>query len=537
MCGRILTLMKMLIFVWVAFVHIGCKGATPRAKVYFVDAMNGNDLSSGLSITSPWRTLERVNKQQFSNGDSLLFKSGTVYIGQLKPKANGTEGSPVVISSYGEGNKPFINGKGVMPATVWIYNTQYIEISNLIISNHGVARQPGLSGLKVQISNFGKANHILLSHLDIADVNGLLEKKLGGGSGILIENGGDSLISVYNDLKIEDCTIRRCERNGIIFEGYWSRKNWHPNTNVIIRNNNIEEVPGDGIVPIGCDGAQIEHNTMRNCTRLLPLGEAAAGIWPWSCDNTVIQFNEVSDHKAPWDGQGFDSDWNCQNTLIQYNYSHDNEGGFLLVCNDGGVGKGFSIGNTGTVVRYNVSLNDGNRKHKTHAGVFSPVIHFAGPANQTKILNNLIIHTGEVSDTLDNKFIHFSNWGGMPESTLFANNVFVSHTSTTIDLQNSPNIEFINNLFTGVFINLPQGNFIGNIEDTVIADKWKLQGGDLKGFELLVRFRNDSAFIGYDKGIVIKGNAMKDFFGKPTHNTLTNIGIDQQKILKLPQHD
>ncbi len=66
----------------------------------------------------------------------------------------------------------------------------------------------------------------------------------------------------------------------------------------------------------GCDGALVEHNTMRDCARLGKEAGAAAGIWPWSCDNTVIQFNEVSDHKAPWDAQGFDSDWNCRGTVI-----------------------------------------------------------------------------------------------------------------------------------------------------------------------------------------------------------------------------
>ncbi len=51
----------------------------------------------------------------------------------------------------------------------------------------------------------------------------------------------------------------------------------------------------------------IEYNVMRNCPDMLPDTEAAAGIWPWSCDNTLVQFNEVSGHKAPWDAQGFDS--------------------------------------------------------------------------------------------------------------------------------------------------------------------------------------------------------------------------------------
>ena len=73
---------------------------------------------------------------------------------------------------------------------------------------------------------------------------------------------------------------------------------------------------------------------MRDCPDVLPMTEAAAGIWPWSCDNTTIQFNEVYGHKAPWDAQGFDADYNCNNTIIQYNYSHDNYGGLVLVCNN-----------------------------------------------------------------------------------------------------------------------------------------------------------------------------------------------------------
>jgi hypothetical protein len=63
----------------------------------------------------------------------------------------------------------------------------------------------------------------------------------------------------------------------------------------------LEEIPGDGIIPIACDGALIEHNVMRDCTRLLEPSDADAGIWPFACDNTVIQLDEVSDHKAPRD--------------------------------------------------------------------------------------------------------------------------------------------------------------------------------------------------------------------------------------------
>jgi hypothetical protein len=43
---------------------------------------------------------------------------------------------------------------------------------------------------------------------------------------------------------------------------------------------------------------------------------------------------------------------------FQYNLSHDNDGGFMLICNYGGLGLPKSIGNIGTIIRYNISVND-----------------------------------------------------------------------------------------------------------------------------------------------------------------------------------
>jgi hypothetical protein len=43
---------------------------------------------------------------------------------------------------------------------------------------------------------------------------------------------------------------------------------------------------------------------------------------------------------------------------FQYNLSHDNDGGFMLICNYGGLGLPKSIGNIGTIIRYNISVYD-----------------------------------------------------------------------------------------------------------------------------------------------------------------------------------
>src|SRR5690606_21855700 len=131
--------------------------------------------------------------------------------------------------------------------------------------------------------------------------------------------------------------------------------------------------------------------------------EAAVGIWPWSSDNTVIQFNEVSDHKAyKVDGQGYDADFNCKNTIIQYNYSHNNSGGFVLVCNKGeSTGTNDNIGNEGSVVRYNISLDDGRYPD---SDITRGTISLNGPITNTTIEKN-VIYSPKVLQNSNRKFI------------------------------------------------------------------------------------------------------------------------------------
>ena len=134
---------------------------------------------------------------------------------------------------------------------VRIFNSDYFTIQNLEISNTGKERKAGRTGLKVECTDYGISHNIRINNLTIRDVNGSLVKEEGGGSGILIVNGGDSIRSRFDSLTIENCHILRCERNAMIWSGYYDRKNWYPNKHTIVRNNLIEKVPGDGIVPTG----------------------------------------------------------------------------------------------------------------------------------------------------------------------------------------------------------------------------------------------------------------------------------------------
>ena len=84
-----------------------------QGAIYYVDSQTGNDTRSGLSPKQAWASLDRVNQSDFAPGDRILLKRGTRYTGQLRPGSSGREGRPIVISSYGLGALPRIDGNGI----------------------------------------------------------------------------------------------------------------------------------------------------------------------------------------------------------------------------------------------------------------------------------------------------------------------------------------------------------------------------------------------------------------------------------------
>lgn len=425
---------------------------------YYVDPAQGNDAHSGRSPQMAWRTLQRAAQAPLQAGDSLLLRRGTTFRGErLEISAEGREGRPVVVGAYGTGRKPRIEAPDSSLYAVAIRNSSFLTLRDLDVCNTGSARLARRTGVKVECRDYGTSRDIRLACLYVHDVNGSLIKEQGGGSGILIENGGHDVVSTFDGLTIEDCVVRRCERNAMIWNcDYWSRQRWHPSRHVVVRRNLIEEVPGDGIVPIGCVGALVEYNLMRHCPGTLPHSEAAAGIWPWSCDSTVVIHNEVSDHKAPWDAQGFDADYNCVGTRIAYNYSHDNDGGFVLICCDGNDRGG--VGNRGTVVEGNVSVNDGIRPRATRSGIFSPSIHIAGPCRGAVIRRNIVHVCPKPETFIDRCIIASDTWAGYADSTVFQSNLFYVAEPSEVRLTQSTRNQFDGNIFLGTVRGLPSSD-------------------------------------------------------------------------------
>ena len=335
--------------------------AVSHGTIYYV-SQSGDDARNGISVEQAWKSLARVNEHVFQPGDRLLFEAGSRFAGQLRPQGSGkVEGSkiiPIIIGKYGDGARPRIDGEGKFLDALLLRNVEFWEISDLEITNLGTNRAPWRTGVRIVTDGFGKMRHIRLRNLFVHDVNGDLRKEREG-CGIYFESRGRNE-SHFDDLLIENCHVVRTDRNGICQRGGRTRS-----LRVVIRGNLLEDIGGDGIKIWGSNGALVERNIVRGGR--MRCDDYAAGIWPFNSDDTLIQFNEVSGMKGTKDGQGFDSDYRCRRSVFQHNYSHDNEGGFFLIC---APGRSY---NEDTIIRYNISQNDGINSAR--------VFHISGAKN------------------------------------------------------------------------------------------------------------------------------------------------------------
>jgi hypothetical protein len=256
---------------------------------------------------------------------------------------------------------------------------------------------------------------------------------------------------------------------------------------------------------VATDGALVEYNVVGKANQRSAGYDVA--IWPWSADNTIVQFNEAYGTRGERDGEGFDSDWNSRNTIIQYNYSHDNDGGFLLICNEGGDGNE-NIGNTGTIVRYNISQNDHHRG-----------INIAGPVNDSQIYNNTI-YVGK-NEKVD--LLLYSDWGGWSSDTYVYNNIFyvdgAGQFSYAVDRAKDGEHSTVPGFGKSTKNVLDYNTYYGNVkapsdEHASTANPlFRNRGAGGMGRESLAGYQLQPASPAINSGKMIEQNGQRDFFG------------------------
>ena len=338
------------------------RGPAPASDgtVYFVDCAHGNDSSEGTSPRRAWRTLAKVSSTTFDPGDQILFRRGTRCDGVLAPHGSGSSTAPIVVAAYGSGPRPQLAGDGAR-ATVYLHDVDEWELRDLDVSDHGPAPQPGekRNGIWVVRDGLGTGHHYVVENVLVHDVNssptpptgdtseGDLENYSKDSGGIIFDASGSG---GFDDVVLADDSLSRVNREGIYVKG------GPPTTGLLIRSNRLHDIGGDGIVAESSAGAMIERNVVDGFDES---GTSFnAGIWGYASTGDTFQFNDVSHGRhGPLDSMAYDIDGSNYRLTFQYNLSHDNSGGFLMLCNDVAPFSA-GAGNGGSVVRYNISQND-----------------------------------------------------------------------------------------------------------------------------------------------------------------------------------
>jgi hypothetical protein len=399
-----------------------------RTGTTFYVSAAGNDNNDGRTPATAWATLAKVNATTFNRGEQVLFNGGDTFVGQLLPSVPNapSTGGPVVYGSYGTG-RAIIDPVGNADTGILAVNPKDITIRDLRVVGTGIATGSA-PGVHLQAT---AAGNVKLTGVKLIN----LEVEQFGDSGITVT--GENGTSGFDGLEIAGCIVHDCTGNtttgygnGIyVWGAYGLVANAATHANLHIHHCTVYNCTGtaglsshsgSGILVEECQDALIEWCVAYNNGALSNYASGGpVGIWTFDSIRTVIQYCVSHSNKSGsnLDGGGFDLDGGCVDCIIQYCYSQGNNGsGYqLYVFDDATVPN-----NSGNIIRYNISENDGNKNAGQKGGIG---IGCARATDQTgnQIYGNTIYNT--VASASAVIFYNGSNNSRFVNG-LLANNIF-----------------------------------------------------------------------------------------------------------------
>jgi hypothetical protein len=494
--------------------------ALAAGNTYYVDSSRADDSGDGLTPSTAWKSLSKVNSTTFQPGDHVLFKAGGIWNGQLWPKGSGSAGNPIVIDMYGTGNKPVFNGGGndylqtlanttttYNSGTVFLKNQEYWEINNLEVTNDdnfatefndSTFQRAGI--FVIVDTNLGDQvyNHIYIRNCYVHDVDGSNNPTIKDNGGIIARLMGDNhSVARFNDMRIENNVISKVDRSGIRA----GNSNLDPRTSgnwvtgLYIGGNTLSDIGGDGIVIVDTDNGLVEHNVVTSFGKRVT--SAIAGIWQIRTKNTVIQYNEVYGGPASnQDGCAYDFDLWLQDAKIQYNYSHDNPMGHMLMMG----------GNKNDVMRYNISQNDGYLFRHFAANESTPAY----------IYNNVYYYDGSKAK--------INGDSATKSGYNYINNIFYNTSTTSQTVWGTGWANFDHNLFFEASGVHPAGEPV-DANKLTVDPQFVNRGGAGIGWNTAAAYQLRTGSPAIGAGAIVSNNGGKDYFGNSvSSSTAPNIG-------------
>ena len=408
--------------------------------VYYIDSIDGDDANSGLSEDEAVRTIAGLKIGEITAGTTFLFRNGGRYECAVDfNDVSGAKENPVVISSYGEGEKAVLYTNEARE--VFIFNDcSYITVSDVAIT------APNGGGIWINTKT-KTSEGITIDDVYFYDMpNGKVTSRADTSAGaararaaVMVKSFPGTSRFPVNNLTISDCEVYDVA-NGFLIWGSWNEAEnpWCAteeeidpvfNEGLLIKNCYLHDMDAEAVVIGMCDGALVTDCRAINCCQGEGVDENGeilfftAAMWFWGSVNSTIQYCEIAGQKNVGDGMAVDFDSYTHNCTYQYIYSHDN---MRFMCNN----PNYS-GHHGNTVRYCLSVNDNGARSTTAVG--------SAGEHEFSFYNNTIINSGEFQfKNLYNSYI--------------ANNVFVMEDGATFayDVDASRGNTYKNNCYYNV---------------------------------------------------------------------------------------
>lgn len=403
---------------------------------YYIDSIDGDDANSGLTEAEAVKSIAGLKDLVIGPGTHFLFRCGGEYECEVTLTCSGTKDNPVVISSYGEGEKPLLytNNK---TEVFRFFDCSYLTLSNVHI------KAPNGGGIWIDTYNQTSVgvtiDNVYFEDMQNYKVHSRDDFSNGAAvarAAVMVKGLPAKSRYAVNDLTITNCEVYNCA-NGFMLWGSWNdaQSPWCEkeeeidpvyNTGTLIKGCYFHEMDAEAVVVGMCDGALVTNCRAINCCQGEGLDENGeieyftAAMWFWGSENSTIQYCEIAGQKNVGDGMSVDFDSHTNNCTYQYIYSHDN---MRFMCNN----PNYS-GHHGNTVRYCLSVNDNKGRAASAVG--------ACGEHNFSFYNNTIINCGD---------FHFRNI----YDAYVANNIIVPMSGATFayNFEPSRNNVFENNCY------------------------------------------------------------------------------------------
>jgi Tol biopolymer transport system component len=392
----------------------------------FYVAPTGSDANDGLSLATPFKTIQHGLNAAAMPGDTVLVRGGS-YHEQLTLSHSGSPQNPITLAAY-NGEHPVVTGTGVasqvlfgnsVVAVVKMVNVSYVKLIGFELAHdNGVASQTDAYGVFVQ----GSGSDVEIRHNTIHDITGLVIKdgqdNVGyGGAGIQVY--GSSRTKPYDGVVIDHNTIYNCQPGDSETETLTVNGNI---TNFQITNNLIHDNNNIGIDMIG---GEADVFNLNDGTLGLPV--ARNGV----CSNNIV-YKIHANYGGGYAG-GIYVDGG-QNITITHNISYQNDMGLEV----GAENHGYVA--SGVVAENNLFYN--NRQGGL---VFGGYDWTRGRVKNCTFINNTIYNSDTSNSGQGQLQINYAS------NNLVANNIFVASANNVLISSPYPSSNINNTLNNNLY--------------------------------------------------------------------------------------